>query len=226
MSSPSIAPAVAPSGPGTVAEKSSKHALFEPIALVLLSLATIGTAWCSFQAASWQGVSQQMMNLSAASNRQAAKYQLQATQFGLLDVMLFSQYVNARMSSNDAAAGFYADRFRSESKTAFQTWLASAPFENSNAFPHPFVPALYQPKLMTDAAQAEEESQTYWQKAGEAGRAGRGYILITVLLACALFCGGTAARFEAAWIRRTVMGVGLLAFAFALGRLLVLPVKG
>jgi len=31
-----------------------KHALFEPIGLLLLSLATVGTAWCSFQAASWQ----------------------------------------------------------------------------------------------------------------------------------------------------------------------------
>src|SRR3954467_7809998 len=122
MSSPSIAPAVAPSRPATVAEKSSKHALFEPLALVLLSLATIGTAWCSFQAASWQGVSQRFMNLSAAASRRAAACQLQSTQFGLLDVMLFSEYSNARMNSNEVSARFYADRFRAEAKEAFQTW--------------------------------------------------------------------------------------------------------
>ena len=46
-----------------------KHALFEPVALVLLSLATVGMAWCSFQAAVWGGVSQRLMNMSAASSR-------------------------------------------------------------------------------------------------------------------------------------------------------------
>ena len=30
-----------------------KQTFFEPVALVLLSLATVGTAWCSFQAAAW-----------------------------------------------------------------------------------------------------------------------------------------------------------------------------
>ena len=38
------------------ARAAAKHAMFEPVALVLLSLATVGTAWCSFQAAVWGGV--------------------------------------------------------------------------------------------------------------------------------------------------------------------------
>jgi hypothetical protein len=50
-------------------------------------------------------------------------------------------------------------------------------------------------------------------------------VLITVLLASALFCGGTASRFEAIWVRRTVLGLGLAAFLFALGRLVLLPVQ-
>jgi hypothetical protein len=33
--------------PGSAA---TRHVLFEPMALVLLSLATVDTAWCSFQA--------------------------------------------------------------------------------------------------------------------------------------------------------------------------------
>src|SRR3954454_9154774 len=98
--------------------RSQKHALFEPVALVLLSLATVGTAWCSFQASSWGGVSQRTMNLSAASSRRAVTAELKSSQLSLLDVMLFSQYINARASSNDTAARFYAERFRGEAKTA------------------------------------------------------------------------------------------------------------
>ena len=172
----------APSAP----PRSSKHALFEPVALLLLSLATVGTAWCSFQAASWQGVSQRLMNLSAAAGRRAVTSELKASQAALLDVMLFSEYINAHTSSNETRAKFYADRFRDEAKTAFQAWTTTNPFQNTNAPPHPFVADLYKPRLLTDSEQAEAESQRLWQQAGDAGRASRGYVLITVLLASAL----------------------------------------
>ena len=202
-----------------------KHALFEPVGLVLLSLATVGTAWCSFQAAAWGGVSQRTMNQSAASSRRAVTAQLQSSQMALLDVLLFSQYINARADSNETLARFYADRFRGEAKTAFQAWMATRPFEDTNAPAHPFVTNLYQPRLLTEASLAEAESQRLWQQAGEAGRTGRSYVLVTVLLASALFCGGTAPKFDKLWVRRAVMALGLGAFAFAAQRLLLLPIQ-
>src|SRR5262245_51433578 len=77
---------------------------FETVALLLLSVATVGTAWCSFQAATWAGASQRLTNLSAASGRTAAAQELQYHQVALLDVLLFSQYINARASSNQVLA--------------------------------------------------------------------------------------------------------------------------
>src|SRR4051812_19472855 len=90
----------------------AKRLAFEAVALVLLSLATVGTAWCSYQAAVWSGVSQRTMNMSAAASRRSVTAQLQSYQMASLDVMLFSEYVNARASSNAALAEFYATRFR------------------------------------------------------------------------------------------------------------------
>ena len=49
-------------------------------------------------------------------------------------------------------AQYYADRFRNEAKTAFNAWMATRPFENPDAPPHPFVTNLYQPRLLTEAA--------------------------------------------------------------------------
>ena len=211
-----------PLTPGSTA---TKHVLFEPIALVLLSLATVGTAWCSFQAAVWGGISQRTMNQSAVVGRHATANELQSLQLRLADVMLFSQYVNARAVSNDSLAQFYADRFRDEAKTAFAAWMATKPFENTNAPAHPFVTNFYQPRLLEEARVAEAESQKLWQQAGEAGRTSRSYVLITVLLASALFCGGTASKFDALWIRRAVLALGLAAFVFASARLLLLPIQ-
>ena len=221
------APGMRPQHPDCTmpAKAAGKHALFEPVALLLLSLATVGTAWCSYQAAAWGGVSQRMTNLSAASSRTAVTYQLQSYQMALLDVLLFSQHINARSISNETLARFYSDRFRGEAKTAFEAWMATRPFENASAPAHPFVTNLYQPRLLAEARTAEEQSQRLWQEAGNAGRTSRSYVLITVLLACALFCGGTAAKFDVPWIRRAVLGLGLAAFLFAAQRVVLLPLQ-
>jgi len=203
----------------------SKHPIFEPVVLVLLSLATVGIAWVSFQAAVWGAASQRAMNLSAVSNHRAAANELKSSQMAMLDVLLFTQYINARAGSNESLANFYSSRFRSEAKAAFDAWMAMHPFENSNAPPHPFVSDLYHPRLLDEAREAEAESQRQWQVAGEAGRNGRSYVLITVMLASTLFCAGTAPKFENRWVRRTVVIFGLGAFVFAVARLLSLPIR-
>ena len=62
---------------------------------------------------------------------------------------------------------FYTDRFGGELKPAYEKWIALKPFENPDAPPHPFVPALYTPRTSrksttpeTGAAQAEAQSNT------------------------------------------------------------------
>ena len=126
------------------------------------------------------------MNQSTAFSRRAMANQLQSSQMALLDVLLFSEYVNARSASNETLQRFYADRFRGEAKSAFEAWMATRPFENASAAPHPFVTNFYRPRLLEEARQAEDESQRYFQQAGETGRVSRSYVLLTVVLASAL----------------------------------------
>lgn len=202
-----------------------KRVVLESLALLLLSLGTVGTAWCSFQAAAWGGASQGLMNRSTALSRQAVVSELQSYQMALVDVMLFSEYINARAGSNQPLANFYAERFRDEAKTAFQAWMATQPFQNCNAPPHPFVTNFYRPRLLRQAESVEAQSQSYSQQAGNAGRISRSYVLITVVLASALFCAGTAGKFESVGVRRSVLALGLAAFGFAGLRLLSLPLQ-
>src|SRR5262245_22267033 len=84
----------------------SRPVWFEPVAVVLLSLATVGTAWCSYQAAVWSAVSQRTMNQSAARGRHAVADQLKAVQLATVDVLLFSQYINAHAASNETLMRF------------------------------------------------------------------------------------------------------------------------
>jgi len=100
-----------------------RGALFEPLALLLLSLATIGTAWCFFQAAAWGGVPQQVMNLSAACS-QAVTDQLQSYQLALVDVLLASALFCGGPLRSFKHSG-YAGRF--------SRWVWSPSFSRSNA---------------------------------------------------------------------------------------------
>ena len=84
---------------------------------------------------------------------------------------------------------------------------------------------LYQPRLLAEVARTEDEAAKLVQQAGESGRVSRAYVLVTVLLATALFCGGTATKFDVPFIRRAVLALGLAAFCFALGKLWLLPVQ-
>jgi hypothetical protein len=211
--------------PAEAVPASARHRLFEPVALVLLSLATVGTAWCSYQAAAWGAAAQGAVNRANIAGRNAVTQQLQSSQLAVLDVLLFSQYVNARAGSNEPLARFYAERFRGEARTAFDRWLASKPFENPSAPPHPFVTNLYQPRLLEAAAESEAATSREFTAAGEAGRTSRAYILVTVVLASALFCGGIASKFDVAWIRRAVLAMGMAAFLSAAVRLMLLPVQ-
>ena len=90
---------------------------------------------------------------------------------------------------------------------------------------HPFVTNLYQPRLFEEERPAEAKSHSLWAKSGEAGRTSGSYVLTTVVLASALFCGATAAKFENLWFRRAVLLLGMAAFVFAADRLWVLPVR-
>lgn len=198
---------------------------FEPVALLLLSVATVCTAWCSYQAATWGAAAQGAVNRANAASRTAITHQLQSSQLAVLDVLLFSQYVNARASSNDVLAAFYSERFRGEAKTAFEAWLATRPFQNPGAAPHPFVTNHYQPRLLLAAEEAQDEVAREFTAAGEAGRTSRAYILVTVVLASALFCGGTASKFDQSLSRQIVLVLGLGAFLFAVTRLVLLPVQ-
>src|SRR5204862_1524263 len=55
----------------TPKSKKVNPAVLEGLGLLLLSLATVGTAWCSFEAAAWGAAAQGAMNLSTASSRRA-----------------------------------------------------------------------------------------------------------------------------------------------------------
>src|SRR3954447_4769821 len=89
----------------------SKKQWVEPVTAVLMALATLSTAWCSYQSAAWTRRANRLMNESNALERQAGVLTLQGMQFVTIHSGMFMQFLAAQQAGNEKLANFYVERF-------------------------------------------------------------------------------------------------------------------
>ena len=195
----------------------------EPVVAVLMALTTIGTAWCSYESATWTRQSNRLMNESNALEQRAALLEVQGNQALIIHASMFMQLLAAQHAGNEKLASFYAERFPPDVKKAYESWLAQKPFENRAADAHPFVPNLYQVRGTAEAAAARADSVRRLTEAREAGNRSGQYLANTVLFATVLFFAGTAGKFEQPRVRLFAAAFGVALFVFAVIRMLLMP---
>jgi hypothetical protein len=195
----------------------------EPVVAVLMALTTIGTAWCSYESATWTRQSNRLMNESNALERRAALLDVQGSQALIIHASMFMQLLAAQHAGDEKLASFYAERFPPDVKKAYDAWLAQKPFENRAADAHPFVPNLYEVRGTAEAAAARADSVRRVTEAREAGNRSGQYLANTVLFATVLFFAGTAGKFEQPRVRLFAATFGVALFVFAIIRTLLMP---
>ncbi len=195
----------------------------EPVVALLMALATVGTAWCSYESAAWTRHSNRSMNQFNILERKAALLNLQGMQVASIHAAMFMQVLAAQQAGNNQLADFYVQRFPPDVRKAYDAWMAQKPFENPNADPHPFVPNLYEMRGTREAAQATADGEAQVQDARRAGNASGQYLANTVLFAAVLFFANAAGKFEQRWVRGVSFLFAVAVFGFALLRTLMLP---
>ncbi len=189
----------------------------------ILTLATVATVWAGYQSGQWSGI-QASANVQSISLRvEASELANSAQQLELVDVALFSNWVNAIAAEDQPRAGFYAERFRTEFKPAFDAWLATKPLENAGAPSSPFVMPEYKLALREQAAQKEQAAADASAEGERAGSIGDRFTLTAVILAGSLLLAGLASRFDWEELRAVVVAVALLVLLFCVVRLAMLP---
>ena len=164
------------------------------------------------------------MNEYNALERRAAQIEVQGNQALIVHTAMFMELLAAQHAGNEQLANFYAERFPPDVKKAYEAWLAQKPFENRAADAHPFVPNLYKVRGAAEAAAAKADAERRVVEAREAGNRSGQYLANTVLFATVLFFAGTAGKFEQARVRLFAATFGVALFAFAVIRMLVMPV--
>lgn len=193
-------------------------------ATVILSLATLVTAWAGYEAGKWNGL-QTALNLQATALRiQAGQHAVEAQQLLLYDLGLFTNWANAVGNNNTPLADFHRARFRDEFTPAFDAWLATRPLQNADAPASPFDMDEYRPAARTAQEETAAEAEQQAIIAEMAGSFGDRYTLLIVILAGSLLLAGLAHRFEWAELRGLVVLVAMLVLLYCVVALIRLPV--
>jgi hypothetical protein len=195
----------------------------EPVAALLMALATLSTAWCSFESAAWTRKSNRLMNEFNALERRAGLLTVQGMQQATIHTGMFMQALAAHEAGNEKLVNFYVERFPPELRKAYDAWLAQKPFENPNADPHPFVPKLYVTPGMREAAEVNAKAANSIEEARKAGSVSGQYLANTVLFAAVLFFANASSRFEQRRVRVVAFSFAVAVFIFAVVRTAMLP---
>jgi len=209
---------------GSTQEAREKKKWVEPVTALLMALATLSTAWCSYQSAAWTRQSNRLMNEFNTLERRAGLLSVQGMQQATIHTAMFMELLAAQQAGNEKLVNFYAQRFPPDVRKAYDAWLAQNPFENPSADPHPFVPNLYEPRGTREAADATTKAASRQEEARNAGNVSGQYLANTVLFATVLFFASASGKFEQQRVRTVAFLFAVAVFLFALVRTAMLPI--
>jgi hypothetical protein len=193
-------------------------------AVVLMSITTLATAWCGYQAARWSGEQSQSYARASATRIKAQQQSTMAGQFRIGDVLLFDGWLNAHAAGNAKLAATYERRFRPEFRPAFQAWLAERPFTNPAATPGPQYLPQYKPTGSAQAAALDAQADALYKEGTDAKANDDHYILSTVFFAAVLFFAGISLRLLWRPLRIAVLGMAAVLLFGGLIFVLTLPI--
>ena len=193
--------------------------------ILVMSLATIATAWCAYQAALWGGDESKFYFEASAAQLEATQYENQAMQRAAVHVSLFSQYVTALSQNDEELANFFYDRFPQELRKATDAWLATNPLENENAPASPFDMPEYRPAELDYAEAAMQLSEDKFEEANEADEYADTYVMLTVIFATVLFFSGISGKFQWQVLDAAVLIIAVVILVIGLGLLSQMPIQ-
>ena len=208
-----------------VRKKESTFDLWVDVAsVVLISAATVLTAWCGYEAARWTAIQTRQYNEASAQRVAAAVASDRANTLEIVDVTMFLQDVAAVAAGRTDEEAFIYRRFRPEMKRAVDAWLATKPRKNPGAPSSPFAMPQYHLLTGAEAARLNALSAASFEAATNANELGDAYVRLTVIFAAVSFLAGISTKFRfPSHIVVVVAGFGVL--IFGLIRMIELPIR-
>jgi hypothetical protein len=195
----------------------------ELVAVVLLSVTTILTAWSGFQSSKWGGEMSISFSQASSARIAAARADGDANRRITVQVGLFTQWLQAAADDDDALMRFLVARFPEPLATTFPLWLDTDPWTDPNSPSSPFVMPEYQVPEALAAEEFDATADAKFAAALEANAQGDRYTLLTVAFASVLFFSAISGRMRSRRSQWALLGVGLVVFVAAASFLISFP---
>jgi hypothetical protein len=208
-----------------VSEETSRPSAVEIISTVLLAVAAVATAWSGYQATRWNGEQAKTAGkvnaarIDAASAAGLANFQTQ------VDVVTFTQWVDAYAREETFLADFYFKRFRAEFEPAVKAWIKTRPIRNPDAPKTPFAMPEYQLAAREESERLDAEAEVLAADVREYIQRASNYVLGVVLFSVALFFAGMSTKLTAPRLRLATLIVGCTVFLGTLAWIATSPVN-
>jgi hypothetical protein len=197
----------------------------EVVATVLLALAAVATAWSSYQATRWNGEQAKAASRTNAIRIDAARAQGLAQAQTQVDVMTFTQWIDAFARDETELADFYFKRFRAEFKPAVDAWIATRPRRNPDAPLTPFAMPQYRLEAQEEADRLDAEAEASSAVVRANIQRSSNYVLGVVLFAVSLFFAGMSAKLSTPRLRLAMLVLGCVVFLGTLTWIATFPVS-
>ena len=197
--------------------------LIEIVAVLMLGITTVGTAWCGYEASQWNGQQSDLARQSSDERVEAGRLFGLATQKVAYDSSIIAQYAVAAQAGNTALTDFYRKTLvRTDFLPVLDKWIAEV---KAGGTPTNLTEDQdYLNAQFGDYKAATASAEALSVESQEAGNTGDQYVVTTILLAVALFFAGVTSsfRYRPAQAFLLILAVGTVAVAAS--RLADLPV--
>ena len=218
---PAGPPAAAPPAAAPARVSRWRHRSFiEIVAVAMLSVTAILTAWCGFQASKWSGERAIAFAEASAARVEASDADSEAREARVVDLIIYAEWVTATAEGQTVLADQIEERFTPHFMVAFDAWQA-----DREVAPGPFAMAEYVPPGTAESAERTAYADARLAEAVDDTEKGDNYSLLTVLFALVLFLTAMAQRdihHVAAWI---MLGLAALVALAGFVVMLTFPVQ-
>lgn len=195
----------------------------EVLAVILLGIATVGTAWCALQSQLWSGESDRIANVATTEHAEANRLFGLATQAISYDATTVASYAQAVAANQPELQKFYrASLVRQGFLGYLDSWEAQV---RAGGTPTNLLDdKAYLDQVLGPFRTAQAKADADARAGEDAGRLGDLYTLTTVLLAVSLFFAGVTASFRSPSLRVALLTACVSTILISAVRLSDLPI--
>jgi hypothetical protein len=206
-----------------VVENDTRRGRLELALAIILSLATLASTWCGYQAQSWAGVASTSQSAADTAERQAAEDTIVGLQLRTFDGIALLNYWTALRAGDTQSQELILAHVRPQLRRAIEAAIADG-ILTSPGRTGPLQRPEYVLVEEQEAARLRKEAGVLNTAAANAGRYSGAYVMLTLMFASVLFFGGITGTFRSRRVRVGLATIALAVFVLTVTNLVGLPV--